>query len=219
MQSRAAPLSEHQVRLVRECAGRPARVSLFVPDTAQLLARIHGGIDEIELQRAIAIDCHGEVGRVPAGCPTVVEVMLRGELILLYTTFEYADGLHALILNWPHEVRARSRRQHPRVDVQLPLHFMVGGAPPTRQGTMDNLSAGGLAFTTSEPIAVGAELTIAFGLGSGFYLNSIQTSLVRCTVLLQGEYQVAVRFVDLPPATLNHLNEWVKKRLAGMDPY
>ncbi|MFZ5826633.1 MAG: PilZ domain-containing protein [Bacillota bacterium] len=214
MQSSATPLTEHQVQLVKECAGRPARVSLFVPNTTQLLARIHGGIDEVELQRAIAIDCHGEVGRVPSGCPTVVEVMVRGELILLHTTFERADGLHALVLSWPHEVRTQQRRLHPRVDVELPLHFMVDGAAPTRQGMMNNLSAGGLAFTTADPIAPESELSIAFGLGSGFYLNSIQASVVRCTILLEGGYQVAVRFVDLPPATFAHLKEWVQGRLA-----
>lgn len=214
MQSSAAPLTEHQIELVRECAGRPARVSLFVPGTAQLLARIHGGIDEVEPQRAIAIDCHGEVARVPSGCPAVVEVMVRGELILLYTTLQRADGLHALVLNWPQEVRTQQRRKHPRVDVELPLHFIVGGVPPTRQGMMKNLSAGGLAFTTPEPIVAESELSIAFGLGSGFYLNSIQAHVVRCTALTEGGYQVAVCFVDLPSDTFTPLKEWVQKRLA-----
>jgi hypothetical protein len=217
MQPSAAPLSEHQVQLVSECTGRPARISFFVPGTAQLLGRVFGGIIAVEPNQAMSVDCHGMVGTLPPGCPTVVEVMVRSELTILHTTLERSHTPNELVLNWPYEVRTQQRRQHPRVDVELPIHFLAEGSPSTRQGVMHNLSAGGLAFNTSEPLATELELTIAFGLGSGCFFNGIRASVVRCTPLLQGGYQVGVRFVDLPPDTFHHLKEWVHKRLAAAE--
>jgi hypothetical protein len=116
-----------------------------------------------------------------------------------------------VVLDWPHEV-TQQRRQHPRVDVEVPMHFIVGGALPARSGSMNNLSAGGLAFVTAEQVAVGAELTIAFGLGSGCYFTGIQGAVVRCSPLIDGRYQTAVRFAALHPDTFAQLRDWVEEQ-------
>jgi hypothetical protein len=217
MESDIAPLSEHQQQLVGDCAGRPARVSFFVPNTKQLLTRVYGGIDEVAPGRAIIISCNSGLGALPPGCPTVVEVAVRGEVTILHTTLETTDGPYAVVLNWPHSVRTQTRRQHPRVDVALPLHFVLEGTHATRQGMIDNLSAGGLAFTTAERVAVETELSIAFALGSGLFFLSIRASVVRCTPLVQGGYQVGVRFIDLQPDAFQHLTEWVQQRMAAAE--
>lgn len=214
MESSTAGLNAHQVQLVSQCAGRPARISFFTPGMAQLLARVFGGIEDVALHHAILVECNGEVGPLPAGCPAVVEVVNQGELTILHTTVVGTESAHELVLTWPTEVRTQSRRQHPRVDVEIPLHFIAEGVLTAQQGTIQNLSAGGLAFTTQEPVPVGSEVTIAFGLGSRCYFNSIQASVVRCTALTQGGYQIGARFVDLHPATLQNLTDWVQKRLA-----
>ncbi len=218
MRSSSVALSAEQVQWVVDCAGRPARISFFTSDSSQVVRRVHGLIDEIDICKTIDVASHGEVGQLLLESPTIVEVMIAGELTILHTTLQAKYGPYHIALSWPSAVRTQQRRQHPRVDIEVPMHYLAEGSYITRYGVISNLSAGGLAFTTRDAVDVGAELSLAFGLGSGCFLNSIQGRVVRCIALDRGGYQVGAQFIDLHPTTFQQLRAWVEKRLSLHEP-
>lgn len=115
------------------------------------------------------------------------------------------------------------RRQHPRLDIRLDAEYLREGAADSRQVTLANLSAGGAALITDEPLEAGSRLVYLH-----FDLEADDPSLAgpveapceiaRCErregVGRSDEYLVGVVFLGLQPRDLERIHRLVDGRLA-----
>jgi hypothetical protein len=211
----AYPLRETLI----SCKNHPVRVSLFEPVGRERIARYPGVLAQVD-ETGVSVACFDVPVNVPAGTAATLEVACRGTVYWCHT--ETADGPcfvpNSIKLAWPATVQTGQQRRAPRVETNLPVHYFVPGSDRPHSVVMLNISTGGAALRGAEPISLGLQLALAFGLGSGLFFQDIEAEVLRVTATHDGGWIAGVRFVSLTADQQANLDQWVTERVRA-DPW
>ena len=90
----------------------------------------------------------------------------------------------------PHE-----RRAHPRVVFNRPIDLEFDDPPRTISGYARDLSKGGMAFISHEPLQ--GQITIAFAPKQDEAPLKVRCKVVRCGLIQEGFYDIGMTFLRL----------------------
>jgi anti-sigma regulatory factor (Ser/Thr protein kinase) len=94
-----------------------------------------------------------------------------------------------------HELPTDDRRLHPRVVFNERIAVNIDGHADTVIGYARDLSKGGLAMITQEPLP--GEVTIAFAAAGKRPAMKVRCGVVRCTLIQEGFYDIGLTFLRL----------------------
>ncbi|HYG59478.1 MAG TPA: PilZ domain-containing protein [Symbiobacteriaceae bacterium] len=206
-------LSRSPSELIQACSGHPVRVSFLHGETRERASQVIGGVGSVRAEEGLTISCVGSVPQLAEDDGVVAEVLVEGVLLLLFARVVGLPRPREILLSWPREVRTEQRRQHPRIDTSLPLHFQIDGQGEIHRGHIDNISAGGLSFITHVAIPADCHLSLAFGIGSGFYFHNAGARVLRTTASFRSGLRVAVQFEGMEREEIDHLSGWIHDHL------
>lgn len=193
---------EPLLALLHRLVGQPARIHVLDPACRDLvMARLPGAIATVDA-RAVEVELHQPFRREWHGAPLVAEVM-RGPSLIRFETRSVqprAVSSHRVHLALPEHLHDVQRRRHERTDLSLPVRFHRVPLGPALAGQMINLGAGGLAFGTAEPVAVGEHLEFAFTGPDGLHYQDLPGQVIRVSAHQELGMVAAVQFRELHPA-------------------
>ncbi len=118
----------------------------------------------------------------------------------------------------------QDRRKYPRLKIPLELEYQLEDNRLCQQATLIDLSAGGVAMMTDDPLPAGGQLAFVrfkldYDTGDGpATVIEAETEVVRCIrregIGRRSEYLVGVRFANLSERDFSHLKQFVDERLA-----
>jgi hypothetical protein len=193
--------------------GRPVRVNFVNEAADERTGRIFGGLERAEADTGLRICYVGPAISARPGSRVVVEVLVDGDLLLVYTTVIDCPRPGTLRLHWPTEVHTEQRRRHPRSEADVPVHFVLTGSQVVQSGQVENISAGGMAFHTNMPLPPGAEIKVTFGLGSGFFFQGARARVLRSGPSLRSGFRIAIQFTGLSDGDVQRLSTWIQKSI------
>lgn len=199
--------------ILLRCAGRPVRVGLFDAQYPDRVGRFLGVLSEV-CRTELVVECMNVSASVPVGTRATLEVLWERELIWCHTSLfkrhkEYPDRLY---LAWPEAIQNSQRRSAPRVDVHLPVHYVVEGEEDVRQGLIEDIGTGGVAMVCPEPLDPGQVLHLVFALGSGLYFQDIQALVLRATPTREGKWLTGIQFTQMSQDQRRLLTSWVARK-------
>lgn len=207
------PASSLILGRLSDFCGMPVRVTVLDPDSKERLDRVAGVLSAVSAL-GLTVDCLRVTGPLLSGTPVTLEILVNGNLVWGHSVVldQQVRGQSLLYLQAPVALETLQRRRHPRIDLEIPLHLVVPRTGETLECLLRDLSAGGAAFQTPEPLGAGESVQLVFDLGTGMFLQDLQAETVRCTDAPGGSYTVAVRFVTGHDYE-EKLSAWVDKRL------
>lgn len=199
---------------LKQCKGRPVRVSLFHPVYKDRVGRYPGILIKV-LTDSLWVECLDAPPASPPGTKVTLELANQGEVFWCHTTLQpgFADSPHRLLLAWPETIQLTQRRESPRVDTNVPVHYVEEGASQPVRGVIINLSEGGAALQGPTALTCGQTVSLFFSLGSGLFLQDIRAEVLRCNSTLSGNWISGLRFRDLTPEQLQSVSGWVRRRV------
>jgi len=107
------------------------------------------------------------------------------------------------------------RRTHPRFNIDLPIEYQLLHSSTIHEGRALNASEGGLLVYFSEKIDIGQLLKVKLFFAMGSKLNSIEMVMEVVWQDLHlgkdwGDYRTGMKFVDIPPESLNRLKNFLR---------
>jgi c-di-GMP-binding flagellar brake protein YcgR len=107
------------------------------------------------------------------------------------------------------------RRTHPRFNIDLPIEYQLLHSSTIHEGRALNASEGGLLVYFSEKIDIGQLLKVKLFFAMGSKLNSIEMVMEVVWQDLHlgkdwGDYRTGMKFVDIPPESLNQLKNFLR---------
>ena len=107
------------------------------------------------------------------------------------------------------------RRTHPRFNIDLPIEYQLLHSSTIHEGRALNASEGGLLVYFSEKIDIGQLLKVKLFFAMGSKLNSIEMVMEVVWQDLHlgkdwGDYRTGMKFVDIPPESLNRLKDFLR---------
>ncbi len=115
------------------------------------------------------------------------------------------------------------RRKHPRLKIPLEVEYQLEGDRLCQQATLIDLSAGGVAIITDDPLPTGGNLAfVRFKLAAdgdaAAHIIEAETEVVRCIrregIGRRSEYLVGAKFHNLDEEVFAHLQTFVDEQLA-----
>lgn len=103
-------------------------------------------------------------------------------------------------------------RRFPRVEIHVPLHYQVRGAPEFNNAITNNISMGGLGFVNEEFIAPKNDLILEINILSHL-LNSIGKVVWSSPLLHSNRYRVGVEFLELDEKEKNYLQDYIDMQM------
>ena len=107
------------------------------------------------------------------------------------------------------------RRRRPRFSVDLPIEYWQIDKSKSRPGRTIDINEGGLLLHLSEPMEIGQVLGLTLFIPSSPELDAIE-ALVQVQVVWKdthvgkdGDYRVGVKFIDISPADMNKLKNFL----------
>jgi hypothetical protein len=206
------PLVNDAPEILRECKGRPVRVSLFDPVYLNRLGRFPGILASTSPD-ALEVECMSPPPIVGPNTPATFEVLYAGDVLWCHTWVIDRERLSTgqIWLKWPEGMQTAQRRNNARVDAHLPIHFLRDGAAPAVGLVMD-ISEGGLAMQSQVPLEVGERVSLIFSLGSGLFFQDIQAVVLRTSAARNGLWVMGVRFEFVAPEQQALVTKWIRTR-------
>lgn len=101
---------------------------------------------------------------------------------------------------------AALKRRFSRLALEFPARVIIGSAPPFEVTSLTNIAIGGCLIPVEQEVAVGTSVEITIPLAENISIEKIQVSgsVVRCE-----EGFLAVRFEQITPPSLNHLQKLI----------
>lgn len=194
--------------------GHPVRLTILDPLSNERISRISGLLVQVENAR-IAVDCLSHVPGLPESAPVTLEVLHQGLLHVGKSALcPRQDGWQRLYLEVPEALQTVHRRQHPRVDLAIPVHVVVNIGTQVLSAVLRDISAGGASLQVGQMLPAAQRVALVFELGSGLFFEDMEAETVRSVATTDGQYIVAVRFfcqADQEAA----LAAWVSRQLEG----
>lgn len=146
--------------------GRPARVTLARAGGAGAPPiRVHGVVHSVQTdQLTLAVTEAWPIAGLPERAS--LEVIMPDGLISFDSEVTQPGGAHdrlVVLISVPEGLRWVQRREHVRLSVQIPCRVVIepaGLSTGPLPGTIQNLSAGGLALATAAPLTVGDRCSV-----------------------------------------------------------
>ena len=115
---------------------------------------------------------------------------------------------------------AKERREFERVDVQVPMRYRRAGqlSGLWHEATLTDLSAGGLRFTTDEPVELGVQLEFELRLSIRQAPFVLRGRVASEQLLSAASTEYGVALVDLSPEERVEVDELVRFLSPGEDP-
>lgn|GEM_PF-6716967 len=197
-----------------QCQGRPIRVSLFSPVYKDCLGRYPGILIKV-LTDSLWVDCLDAPPTSPVGTRVTLEFVHQGEIFWCHASLlaGFADAPNTLHLSWPDSVQVTQRRQSPRVDTNVPVHYLADGDSRPAQGVIINLSEGGAALQGPTPLTPEQSVALVFSLGSGLFLQDIRAKVLRCNATQSGTWLSGLQFQELTAEQFASISSWVRRRV------
>jgi len=113
------------------------------------------------------------------------------------------------------EINTQDRRIHRRYDVELPVKFNKfnpsNDSKFDKQGQTINISAGGILFKTQKRLSVGTIIELELELPEGRKNIQCLGRILRLNELEEeGNYEIAICFLDLPNSEMLRLDQYLK---------
>lgn len=184
-----------------ELLGMPATLMflhLGAPDLPVVQAE---GTIRVANEKQVVLELHSTLpGLLDERCRFGVYAEGRRGLVSFQSTLAepYKPGGRTLHLVTPTRVDTVQRRRFPRVKLNAPVTYHN---PEGRWvGKAINLSASGLLLISETPVTAGEEYHLELDIPGAEALQGMSTRVVRCLPTSEGQYQVALRFIDLTVA-------------------
>ena len=106
------------------------------------------------------------------------------------------------------------KRQHPRIDMRVPLTYRVRGKPISESTISTDLSAGGLSFISEKFLPIQTVLGLEFNILSRSLSSSGQIKWIS-PVSHSDRNRIGIQFMELPDAAKDYLSNYIngKRRL------
>ncbi|MFZ5826635.1 MAG: PilZ domain-containing protein [Bacillota bacterium] len=205
-------LSAVEARLM-EMSGERVRLTVLDPISRERYMRFPGMLSGITAS-ALSVECWQTVPVFPPGTPVTMEVVTNGQILRIQSAVQSCepDRWSWLQLDMPANLETVEYRRHARVEVKSPIHLITEGEGHAVYGFLRDLSAGGAALRTEEPLSPGVRVQASLSLSTGLILERLDAEVVRCSETGDGFYVLAVQF-DYSPEKQALLESYVKGRL------
>lgn len=203
------------VDVLAQCRGRPVRLSLFDPIYRERVGRYSGMLtdvteDYLELE---LVDLNEPAA---PGTLATLELTRDGQVFWCHSALALAQpaASYAVRLVWPHAVQTVQRRGAPRVEVNVPLHYVTEGSNLPGEAVMTDISKGGAAIAGKGSVAPGDSISLVFALGSGLFFQDIKARILRVSYGRSGQWTAGLQFVALTAEQERLLADWIRRQYA-----
>jgi hypothetical protein len=161
----------------------------------------------------VAFDADGRMLYVPAevrhcrtlagnvvelGCRLQPEQTPRQEPPNARSATDLANAIETIIGRHTNSLEGDERRRHARVAYTARIGILERSGVEVGHGFARDLSKGGMAFISPVPLAL-AKTILSLPRGGGDGALYVRASIIRCTKIISGFYDVGARFVSLEP--------------------
>lgn len=195
--------------------GERVCITVLDPISRERYMRFRGEVSGMT-NSALSVDCWQAVPAFAEGAPVTLEVLSTGQMFRMHSTVQAyePDRWSRMRLTVPAGLETVENRLHTRVEVRSPIWLVTEGQGQAVHGILRDISAGGAALRTEEPLSPGTQVYSALSLSTGLMFERLEAEVVRCSETGNGWYVLAVQF-DYRPEKQALLDDYVKSRLAN----
>ncbi|HYF79863.1 MAG TPA: PilZ domain-containing protein [Symbiobacteriaceae bacterium] len=198
-------------RHLRGLLGQPVRITLVDQASRERVCRFPGVLARVT-EDELAVETTQLVPAVPDHITVSIEVLAHGILYWGESAVARSGSPRQIVALMPGALQSGQRRQHARVDLEMPASVYLPQSSRTLQAELRDLSAGGTSLWMHEPLAVAEQVQVAFRMSPGFFLQPVCGAVLRCVMVSQNRFVAGIRF-DCPPDQEQAIGAWVEDQL------
>lgn len=111
--------------------------------------------------------------------------------------------------------RLKENRQFPRIGLKVPVRYLVRGTPGVDNALCDNISAGGMSFTTDKFIPSSTHLMLEINVLSRI-LKPVGKVAWSSQLAHSDRNRLGIEFLEFVPSERNYLQDFIKMQLGQL---
>lgn len=195
-----------------EMSGQRVRITVLDPVSRERYMRFPGVINGMT-SSTLSVDCWQAIPGFAEGTPVTLAISLSGQMVRMHSIVQGCEParLSRLLLDLPTDLETMEQRRHTRVEVKSPIRLVTEAEGHIVHGILRDLSTGGAALRTEEPLSPGMRVCASFSLSTGLIFGGLDAQVVRSSATGDGFYVLAVQF-DHSPEKQSLLETYVQSR-------